>query len=56
MMGAETDTLQQHEVEMSTVKRPPKTNKPVKMDFLSGYYEQDGNHSAVTGGVRAQKL
>jgi len=56
LMGAETDALQQHEVDMSTLKRSPKTNKPVKMDFLSGYYEQDGNHSAVTGGEGTESL
>jgi uncharacterized protein DUF3570 len=30
--------------------------EPIEIDFLSGYYEQDGNHSAVTGGIGTEKL
>ena len=26
------------------------------MNLVSGYYNQDGNHSAVTGGIGTQKL
>lgn len=28
----------------------------VEVDFLMSYYEQDGNHSAVTGGIGTEKL
>ena len=31
-------------------------SKPVEIDFLLNYYDQDGNHSAVEGGVGTQKL
>src|SRR5688500_18974142 len=27
-----------------------------EIDFVSGYYNQDGNHSAVTGGIGTEKL
>lgn len=27
-----------------------------EIDFVSGYYHQDGNHSAVTGGIGTEKL
>lgn len=29
---------------------------PVEINFLSNYYEQDGNHSPVSGGVGSEKL
>ena len=29
---------------------------PVQIDFMIGYYEQDGNHSAVTGGIGTEEL
>jgi len=31
-------------------------NKDVNMNFLFSYYEQDGDHSAVTGGIGSQQL
>jgi hypothetical protein len=31
-------------------------SEPVKMDFLSSYYQQDGDHSAVTGGEGTEAL
>lgn len=31
-------------------------NQQVQVDFLSHYYEQDGNHSAVTGGLGTEEL
>ncbi len=31
-------------------------SKPVEIDFLLSYYEQDGDHSAVTGGIGSQEL
>lgn len=35
----------------------PKTiDKPTLVDFLFNYYQQDGDHSAVTGGVGSQEL
>src|SRR5579875_3087683 len=27
-----------------------------EINFVSGYYHQDGNHSAVTGGIGTEKL
>ncbi len=30
--------------------------KKVEIDFFAGYYEQDGEHSAVEGGIGSQKL
>lgn len=30
--------------------------KQIQVDFLSHYYEQDGNHSAVTGGLGTEEL
>jgi hypothetical protein len=30
--------------------------KPVEIDFLLNYYDQDGDHSAVTGGTGTEKL
>lgn len=35
---------------------PVRVAEPVQMDFLSGYYQQDGNHSAVTGGEGTEEL
>ncbi|HMQ48979.1 MAG TPA: DUF3570 domain-containing protein [Saprospiraceae bacterium] len=32
------------------------TNLPIDVDFLFHYYDQDGNHSAVTGGQGTEKL
>ena len=32
------------------------TKDPVDIDFLFHYYEQDGNHSAVTGGLGTEEL
>lgn len=37
-----------------SLKSSPK--KPVDVDFLFNYYEQDGNHSPVTGGTGTEKL
>lgn len=31
-------------------------SEPMEIDFLSGYYKQNGNHSAVTGGIGTEKL
>ncbi|MFK7772247.1 MAG: DUF3570 domain-containing protein [Saprospiraceae bacterium] len=31
-------------------------SKEVEIDFLSGYYQQDGNNGAVTGGVGTEEL
>ena len=30
--------------------------EPVEIDFLISYYDQDGNHSPVTGGLGTEKL
>ena len=30
--------------------------KPIEVDFLINYYQQDGNHSAVTGGEGTEEL
>ncbi len=37
-------------------KKEKKDNRPVKVSLLSNYYEQDGNHSAVNGGLGSQEL
>lgn len=34
----------------------PKTERKTEVDFLFGYYEQSGNHSAVTGGQGTEEL
>lgn len=31
-------------------------DQPTEVDFLLNYYEQDGDHSAVTGGIGSQEL
>lgn len=31
-------------------------SKEIEIDFLSGYYQQDGNNGAVTGGIGTEKL
>ena len=33
-----------------------KNTKEIEIDFLSGYYQQDGNNAAVTGGIGTEKL
>jgi hypothetical protein len=33
-----------------------KKSAPIDVDFLFHYYEQDGNHSAVTGGIGTEEL
>lgn len=35
---------------------PYPTEQQIQVDFLSHYYEQDGNHSAVTGGLGTEEL
>ena len=35
---------------------PFPVSRQVEVDFLSHYYEQDGNHSAVTGGTGTEEL
>lgn len=35
---------------------PAKDKRPVKVSLLSNYYEQDGDHSAVNGGIGSQEL
>jgi hypothetical protein len=42
----ETDSAQYQQRKLSLTE----------VDFVSGYYTQDGNHSAVTGGVGTEKL
>lgn len=40
-----------------TTKSMTSTNHlPIDVNFLFNYYEQDGNHSAVTGGIGTEKL
>lgn len=36
--------------------QPFPIERQVQVDFLSHYYEQDGNHSAVTGGLGTEEL
>lgn len=31
-------------------------DKPIEIDFLLNYYDQDGDHSAVTGGIGTEEL
>ena len=33
-----------------------KTLKPAEINFVTGYYHQDGDHSPVTGGIGTEKL
>lgn len=33
-----------------------KNTKEIEIDFLSGYYQQDGNNAAVIGGIGTEKL
>lgn len=40
----------------STTVVPFPVEQQVQVDFLSHYYEQDGNHSAVTGGLGTEEL
>lgn len=35
---------------------PPSPPQPVDVNFLFNYYEQDGEHAAVTGGIGTQEL
>ena len=34
----------------------PVVKDPIEINFLSNYYYQDGNHSAVGGGIGSEKL
>ena len=34
----------------------PRKIKLEEVNFVSGYYKQDGNNSAVTGGIGSEKL
>lgn len=43
-------------VVVSAQEKTKKELAPVEVDFLFNYYEQDGNHSAVQGGVGDQNL
>jgi len=36
--------------------KPKKDTRPVKVSLLGGYYDQDGDHSAVNGGTGSQEL
>jgi len=36
--------------------KPAKDTRPVKVSLLGGYYDQDGDHSAVNGGQGSQEL
>ncbi|MFQ5674334.1 MAG: DUF3570 domain-containing protein [bacterium] len=40
--------------DQSSVKRP--TDDAIDVNFLFSYYDQDGNHSAVTGGFGTERL
>lgn len=40
----------------SQAAKPVKEKKPVKVSLLGNYYEQDGDHSAVNGGLGSQEL
>ena len=42
------------EIEITTYQRPEW--QAIDIDFLSSYYSQDGNHSAVTGGLGTEQL
>ena len=39
-----------------TVKETVKEEKPIEIDILSAYYNQDGQHSPVTGGRGTEEL
>jgi hypothetical protein len=39
-----------------TISGLPSEKQPIEIDFLSSYYTQDGNHSAVTGGEGTEAL
>lgn len=39
-----------------TALRPAASNGETEVDILSSYYQQDGNHSAVEGGIGTQHL
>lgn len=39
-----------------TTQQKRTDNRPVQIDILSGYYEQEGNNSAVTGGEGTEEL
>ncbi len=40
----------------SDTLQPFPVDRQIAVDFLSHYYEQDGNHSAVTGGLGTEEL
>jgi len=42
------------ELKMTTYERPDW--KTIDVDFLTSYYQQDGNNSPVTGGIGTEKL
>ena len=39
-----------------TAARPPASNGETEVDILGSYYQQNGNHSAVEGGIGTQRL
>lgn len=41
---------------LRTTKNSNRKLKEIDANFLSGYYQQDGNNSAVTGGIGTEKL
>ncbi len=49
LFGQQSDSL-------STEIQIPSEKKPVQIDFMASYYNQDGNHSAVTGGEGSEDL
>lgn len=50
---AASDSLSVAGSETARTQRSP---EPVKIDVLSGYYSQEGDHSAVTGGTGTEEL
>lgn len=53
MFSATTDTVQSFQ--KKSFKMKPNTSE-IEANFLSSYYNQDGNNSAVTGGVGTEEL
>ncbi len=49
-----TDTLDQTEIMQSVYEKPDW--KTIDINFLSSYYNQDGNNAAVTGGIGTELL
>ena len=53
LFNSELDTTQNQTIKSSKMKP---NSKEIEANFLSSYYNQDGNNSPVTGGVGTEAL